>query len=344
MSHFQLTLQNKDSTRVASYDPYLSKLYWADTKEDIILKELNENAQMAIFPISPQNPGKKVKSLKKIKIQMGFACNYSCTYCSQNNQRAFSTDSARQTLEKVPAFFNNMEKWFDGGEDGLGGNVHLEFWGGETLLYWTAVEHLASLLRQKYPNISLALFTNGSMVKKEMVDFAKRIRLHFIVSHDGPTFNEDRAKDPFDIPAQAEGLHYLFSQLNPEGLISFNATVSPKNYSISKIRDYIANKLVTDPKGVIVTCDLATPYDSEGLAYVSKPERRKELVNNLFDEFKSLFPFQLKLGMTDQIIHDFYESLKNGRNAETVGQKCSMECINMPKCDSHRWPLNWPCQ
>jgi MoaA/NifB/PqqE/SkfB family radical SAM enzyme len=166
-------------------------------------------------------------------------------------------------------------------------------------------------LREKYPKISLALFTNGSLVKKEMVDFAKKVSLHFIVSHDGPTFNEDRAKDPFDIPSQAEGLHYLFNTLNPLGLISFNATVSPKNYSITKIRDYIANKLGVDSKKIIVTNDLATPYDSEGLSYVTQPEKRRELVNNLFQEFKSLFPFNMKLGMTDQVMHDFYESIRN---------------------------------
>jgi uncharacterized protein len=322
---FNLTLQNENTTRVAVYDPYQSKLFWKDNNEDIVISEVDEEIRSKIFPISPQNPGTKTISLKKIKVQMGFACNYTCTYCSQNNQRSFSTDTAKKTQDKVSGFFEKMPTWFDGGEDGLGSGVHLEFWGGETLLYWNAVEDLAKLLREKYPKISLALFTNGSLVKKEMVDFAKKVSLHFIVSHDGPTFNEDRAKDPFDIPSQAEGLHYLFNTLNPLGLISFNATVSPKNYSITKIRDYIANKLGVDSKKIIVTNDLATPYDSEGLSYVTQPEKRRELVNNLFQEFKSLFPFNMKLGMTDQVMHDFYESIRISRSAEFVGQKCSMD-------------------
>ena len=227
MPTFDLTLSSDNLTRIAIYDPYLSILKWKDSGEDILQTETDNQLREIIFPISPTTPGTKSVSLKKIKIQMGFACNYSCTYCSQNNQRSFSKDSAKKTQEKVSAFFEKMPMWFDGGEDGTGRGVHLEFWGGETLLYWTAVEDLATRLRKKYPNISLALFTNGSLVKKNMVDFAKEIKLHFIVSHDGPTFNEDRAKDPFEIPEQAEELYYLFKVLNPEGLISFNATVSP---------------------------------------------------------------------------------------------------------------------
>jgi uncharacterized protein len=233
MSIFRLHLKNEIDTRIALYDPYQSTLRWESTGENVLDVEPNSlNEHQTVSAVSPTNPGLKSRSLRKIKIQMGFACNYSCSYCSQNNQRPESKENIKVAADKVDDFFSSLPDWFDGGENGMGSGVHLEFWGGETLLYWKAVLKLAMLLRNRYPDISLALFTNGSIVTKEMADAAVKIRLHFIVSHDGPTFNEDRAKDPFDIPSQAEGLHYLFSKLQPLNLISFNATVSPKNYSL----------------------------------------------------------------------------------------------------------------
>ena len=323
MTKYNLHLRDQSGTRVAEYDPYTSKLLWADSGEEIILS--NPIPSKTVTKVSPENPVGKSVSLKKIKIQMGFACNYSCTYCSQNNQRAFQKDTAQETLNKVPAFLAKMPQWFDGGSDGSGAGVHLEFWGGETLLYWSAVEKMASELRAKYPNISLALFTNGSIVTKEMADVALKLKLHFIVSHDGPTFTEDRAKDPLDIPHQYENLKNLFDKLQPQGLVSFNATISPKNYSLLTIRKYIADKLKVDPKLVRLTHDLATPYDSAGMSYVSDKNKRTDLVNGIFTELVKQYPFDLNVGMIDIFIHDFFESITNQRNADSVGQKCSMD-------------------
>lgn len=322
---YNLFLQDHTGTRIAVYDPYNSTLTWKDSGEAIIASEPENFPSGPVAKVSPETPVGKSVSLNKIKIQMGFACNYSCTYCSQNNQRSFQKDTAQQTLAKVPAFMEKMGQWFDGGRDGKGAGTHLEFWGGETLLYWTAVESMARQLRKIYPNMSLALFTNGSIVTKEMAETAAEISLHFIVSHDGPTFSEDRAKDPFDIPNQCENLKYLFNRLNPMGLISFNATISPKNYSLLGIQKYIADKLGVSPKLVKLTHDLATPYDDAGLNYVSDPDKRRDLINGIFSDMLKQYPFNLKVGMVDVFIHDFFESVKVNRSADTVGQKCSMD-------------------
>lgn len=324
---YQLTLQDSHGVRTAIYDPHLSTLFWDDNGHALVDKssEGTGHFEHPVASMNPENGVGKTKALRKIKIQMGFACNYTCTYCSQNNQRAFSKDTALQTLEKVDAFLAKMPKWFDGGSDGKGRDVALEFWGGETLLYWDAVLKMAQILREKFPNIGLALFTNGSIVTKDMADQAARLRLHFIVSHDGPTFSEDRSKDPFDIPAQAESLHYLFNKLSPLHLISFNATVSPKNHSMIEIRKYIADKLRVETKKVIVTYDLATPYDSHGLSYVTQVDKRKSLINSIFDDLLARYPFDMSLGMADVIVHDFFESLAHNRESKYVGQKCHMD-------------------
>ncbi len=320
---YNLHLTDTQGTRIAVYDPYSSKLFWKDNGEDLIVPEALDYKE--VEKVSPTSPVGKVKNLQKIKIQMGFACNYSCTYCSQNNQRALQKDTAQETLAKVPSFLMKLDQWFDGGTDALGSGVHLEFWGGETLLYWDAVEKLARALRLRFPKIKLALFTNGSLVTKEMTEAAAEIALHFIVSHDGPTFNQDRAKDPFEIPVQSDNLKHLFNRLNPLKLISFNATISPKNYSFIKIRKYIADKLGVDPKLVVLTHDLATPYDSAGMNYVANPLLRRELVNDIFADMLKQYPFELGVGKVDVILHDFFESLRTNRSSSGVGQKCSMD-------------------
>lgn len=322
---FKLHLQDHTGTRIAVYDPYHSTLVWEDSGEEIIRSVPDVLFNKNVLAVSPKAPVGKSVSLNKIKIQMGFACNYSCTYCSQNNQRSFQKDTALQTLAKVPAFLEKMKHWFDGGSDGLGGGVRLEFWGGETLLYWNAVESMARELRILYPNMVLGLFTNGSILTHQMAEVAAEIKLHFIVSHDGPTFTEDRATDPFDISDQCENLKYLFNRLSPLNLISFNATISPKNYSLLKIRKFIADKLGVDPKLVRLSHDLATPYDSAGMNYVSHPETRTDLINGIFSEMLKQYPFDLNVGMIDETIHDFFESIKGSRSSSVVGQKCGMD-------------------
>lgn len=323
--NFKFTLQNSFGIREAIYNPGNSSLCWEDSGEELFSSSFKNQEEKIIEKTSPTNPVGKSHALRRIKIQMGFACNYTCTYCSQNNQRPEQKASIEETFSKVPIFLKKMESWFDGGEDKKGSGVFLEFWGGETLLYWEAVREMAKALRTRYPKIHLALFTNGSILTKEMADTALELSLHFYISHDGPTFSQDRARDPFDIPSQALNLKYLFHRLNPQGLVSFNATISPKNFSLPKIRKYIADKLEVEPGLVKLTHDLATPYDSAGLLYIANEGNRTNLVNKIFKELLGQYPFDLNVGGVDRVVHDFFESLSQKRSQDAVGQKCSMD-------------------
>lgn len=329
MNFFKLFLKqeeaSEDHLRVALYDPINSTLVWENDGSTLFSFASSGEPVNDIFPISPESPGRKIKALRKIKIQLGFACNYSCSYCSQNNLRNSADHSAAASFKKIDSFFSSIEKWFDGGEDGLGQGVSLEFWGGETLIYWDSIERLTELLKKRYPHISLALFTNGSLVKESMVDFAMKMGLHFVVSHDGETFNNDRARDPFEIPSQAKGLHYLFKNLNPKGLVSFNATLTPKNFSLLKIRDYIAGKLGVSPSEISLSYDLATAYDKAGLNYVVRPHEESDLVNKIFAECLKLYPSNLRLGQVDKMVLDFIETLQRNLPIKVTGQKCSMD-------------------
>lgn len=318
---YELTLGSK----IALYDPHRSTLVWKETNEPIVNLSTDKQSYLPAVATHPDRPTNKSKDAKRIKIQMGFACNFSCSYCSQNNQRPESKENVQSSLKKVDNFLEKLPGWFNGGIDQLGKGVKFEFWGGETLLYWDSVLAMARQLRLKYPNVSMCLFTNGSLITKEMADEAVKLKLHFIVSHDGAQFESFRGKDPLLNLRQSENLKYLFNALNPLGLISFNSTVNPANFSLLAIRDYLAEALGTEKKNIVLTCDIATPYDDAGLEFIAKPEGRQELINKLFGEFLKLYPLDMQIGNTWHIIHDFFSSLENNRPAESLGQKCSMD-------------------
>lgn len=322
-----MTFELDIADRVAIYDPNKSTMIWKDSNEPVF----ETSSSNEFFPkknlhaISPLSPGKKDKELKLIKIQLGFACNYSCTYCNQNNMRKDAQDNITAARDKVELFFEKLPNWFSGGEDNLGRGVKLEFWGGEPLLYWDSIVNLATKIRTRYPHIILSLTTNGSLIKKEMATIAQKIGLHFNISHDGESFENYRAKDPLLSPKQLDEIKKFFNIMSENELVSFNCAIHTQNFSLLKIRNYLASKLEVPREKILLTSDLITPYDEETLKIIATDDNRQKMINNIFEELLSLYPHDLSLGQTSKVLLDFIESLQKIRPAEQVGQKCGMD-------------------
>jgi uncharacterized protein len=323
---FNFTLEDENGVeKIAIFNPTNSSFFWRENGQPVLSDlEKKEIFFPVIHKTSPTNPNKKSQFLKNIKIQMGFACNFTCNYCSQSNLRSDQKEIISLSNEKAEAFIKKIPDWLkiDTNEDK---NVSVEFWGGETLLYWKAVVKIADYLRNTFPNINLGLFTNGSLITKDIADLALKLRIHFIISHDGPTFTEDRGKDPLENPHQLENIKYLFSKLSPFGLISFNATISIKNFSHIEIRNYIADKLSVEKSKINLSTEVATPYDQKGLNYIAKEENQNFLINKIYDEYKKQYPFELALGSIDRHLLDFFNAFSGNRTTESIGQKCGMD-------------------
>ena len=81
-----------DSSRresILHYTPKTSQCEWQHTGQALEFEGLQFEAVSpdwaVAFSVHPSNPGRKVKSPKTIKIQLGLKCNYACTYCNQRS-------------------------------------------------------------------------------------------------------------------------------------------------------------------------------------------------------------------------------------------------------------------
>jgi len=266
------------------------------------------------------NPSPKSSRINLLKIQLGFGCNMGCSYCSQANQRAQTDRSWKESELRAQTLFSLIDKTLQ-----LSDHTQIEFWGGETLIYWDRLEILARLIRQKYPKSPFVLFTNGTLIKSHMIDAAKELRIHFVISHDGAASQDSRGRDPLLEGDKLKMIKQTFQALSPLNLISFNATLTNKNHSVRAIRDYIASKLGVDPLSVVLSHDVALAYDDNGLQYIVSPEEEHQVTFNLFKEFVELGPIGLTLGQHHLRVQKFLDDLIYQRPIESTGQKCRMD-------------------
>lgn len=176
----------------------------------------------------------KGRLIRKLRIQLGMACNYNCKYCLQ---AAF-----RSSLDKVPGpqtidgFF---EKFHASGIK-LAPNACIELWGGEPLVYWKTLRVLIPRLREEFGEaVELSMITNGSLLTKDMVDFFNLHRVQISISHDGPGFSLRDDEDPLFDPEVKEVWLYLLETSTKLGIpMSFVCVLSPKNSNLEEIRAF----------------------------------------------------------------------------------------------------------
>ncbi len=320
---YNLILRKDSQVRVALYSPENSTLIWKDTNESLLELKKHQEVKQEIFRVAKNKPGSKSQHVTTLKIQLGFACNFSCSYCSQGDIRKNEAKSlSKSDLAELENLFSKIVSNL---EIKNSKDVQIEFWGGETLLYWEEVKYLTKKLREKFSSITLLLFTNGSLIKSEMAEFSILNQLQFVFSHDGPAFKKFRGKDPLEDNKSLSEIIPFFNRMNEHNLISFNSAINPENYSLLEIRKHIASKLNVELNKIVVNYDLVIPYSDSALSYVRKDSEDKLLVNKLFKEYITQYPFNLKLGRLDQQLHDFYEAITEKKILNSFYQKCSMD-------------------
>lgn len=269
--------------------------------------------------ISPLDPGKKTSSIRKLKIQLGMSCNYSCDYCSQK----FVPHADTAARADVAPFLENLASWFDGGNDGQGAGVKIEFWGGEPFVYWKTLKPLAEGLRERYPHAEFYTISNGSLIDDEKIEWLDRLGFSISISHDGPG-QHVRGPDPFDNEKQRAALLKLFSTLHPKGRISFNFVLNRQNTSRAAIRDYFV-KLTGCEDVQLGEGAFIEAYDEGGYGASLKDDELAGFASKSFSEmasdpalFKNVQIMRMKIG-------GFLKTIKHGRPLSVVGQKCQMD-------------------
>lgn len=223
----------KKDPRLSYHEPVM-----AFASKDKTFRDANiqgYSLQPEITPYSQENPliGKS-RTISKLSIQLGLACNYQCKYCLQAQNRA---DAIKvPSREEIDAF---LLKFREAGIH-LDPNAMVDLWGGEPLVYWRALKSLVPQLRAMFgEKIRLSLFTNGVLLTDEITDFLIKYHVQVHISHDGPGFAlRDKTNPLFDKETKEKWLN-LHEKSRLAGVpMSFFAVLHQGNCDLFELRGY----------------------------------------------------------------------------------------------------------
>jgi uncharacterized protein len=273
----------------------------------------------ASIPFDKDNPLKKFKDVRVLKIQLGLSCNYGCTYCSQR----FVPRADETSKKYVEGFLKKLDAFEFSEKEGL----KIEFWGGEPLVYWKTLQPLVAGLNEKFKGWrkkpQFSMITNGSLLTDEICDWLFVNDFSVAISHDGPG-QFVRGPDPFDDPEKKEIILRFWNKMHKYGRMSFNAMLNGQNTSRKAIYDYFVN-LTGEESVNLGEGGLIDAYDEGGLALSLQTKqdhfnfRRQALTDILHNEGKVGF-----VGIL-QKIDDFTHAVLTHNSANGLGQKCGMD-------------------
>lgn len=131
------------------------------------------------FNVEKNSEKKKVH----VRISLGMACNMSCSYCSERQNRTRFIEQVINAKEYAAALMSYIDTHFDYPE-----LITVSFWGGEPLLY-------ADIMRDIHRELSAiadgremryGLSTNGKLLKGPIFRWLVDNRIQFSISYDGP--------------------------------------------------------------------------------------------------------------------------------------------------------------
>lgn len=170
----------------------------------------------------------KVKNPIAIRILLGHACNYNCTYCMQKD---IGNPNERPQSIFTKSFIENIKKSLD-----LSRLHRVELWGGEPFLYWKDMVELITFFDA--PDREFFISTNGSAFVQKHVDFFKDVkaRVLFSVSHDAVKQEELRGEDILKNPKKVDIIKQLMNL--PNVSLGFSSVVNNHNHDLYAINDY----------------------------------------------------------------------------------------------------------
>lgn len=312
---FELLLSAPDgSHETVLYDTSASALI-RDGKK-VVFKNAGKEKKLRIpraTPVHPESPGKKHGPFRRIKIQMGLACNMGCSYCLQTPHE----DEEKTSSSDVQGFIESFGRWCKT-DDAT--PLAIEFWGGEPFLHWGKLKLLVPPLRELYPGASFSIITNGTLLDDEKVDFILRHKIDISVSHDGPGQGL-RGKDPLKEPKPLAAIKRLLRE-TPEN-VSFNCVLTLQNHSLVAIREHLMYAL--DADRIALSTEGLIHVESAGSALLSpiSDDDHRKVREKIASEIAS--GEALTVFTVSKKLSEFFVSLATGRKLETFGQKCGMD-------------------
>lgn len=135
------------------------------------------------------------RNINTIFLMLGNSCNMNCAYCLQH-----PLVHKPLTREVNPEIYDFLEEVAKENTRPL----HLQFYGGEPLLYFKTIQEVVAELQKRKLNMTFGIITNGRALTDEMVRFFHAHHFSVTISWDGPHVMETRGYDLFSVPETRE--------------------------------------------------------------------------------------------------------------------------------------------
>lgn len=183
--------------------------------------------------------------LTHLRIQLGLKCNYSCSFCIQQQYTHQEKYPAQLEIDQVIQLVDQITSE----------KCHIEFWGGEPLVYIKLLEQLLPRIREIRPKAKFSMITNGTLLNHSILSLLLKNRVHLSISHDGPAYFL-RGKDPIEKAEFVDLLqeaYYVFSK----NKLSFNlnCVISQYNCDLIELDRWFSTHLSDIPyiyEGVVI--------------------------------------------------------------------------------------------
>ncbi|MCJ7526323.1 MAG: radical SAM protein [Candidatus Aminicenantes bacterium] len=188
-----------------------------------------------------------MREISSLTLVLSDQCNFSCAYCPQRQGKNILTIAAIKTF-------------LDFLGPRLAEEVWLGFYGGEPLLSWPLIKKTVAYSDKKYKNrFRFTLTSNGSLLKKEHIDFFKKHHFSLILSYDGLA---QKSRDGDSVAAVEAALADL-KELYPEGY-TINSVFTPR--TVTLLAASMEAMLKQGHRHLQYNLDLSVPWQEGDLA------------------------------------------------------------------------------
>lgn len=129
--------------------------------------------------------------LRLLNLMVSEACNFGCQHClhkcsvdanpTHGSKKLMDWEAAKRAID---FYLSIIRRW-----DIDSANIH--FGSAEPLLNWKVVKRSTEYIREFYPDVSLAINTNLSLLTQEMAEFMRDNQIYISTSLDGPPEGND---------------------------------------------------------------------------------------------------------------------------------------------------------
>lgn len=230
MSISRVTLEGKNTV----YYNNVTNALTGETGEYIGVRETSNFAAYITQSKILYSKRTKSNSPAALRILMGHACNYSCTYCMQKDIG---------NPDELPKR-KNLDNWFADIQDklDLSNLERVELWGGEPFLYWNDMVPLMQFFDRA--GLTFAISTNGSCLSSKHAEFFATLKSEVVlsISHDGPRQLELRGEE---ILTRSRVINTLKLIDNiPNVSYGFQCSVTNTNYDLFAINNFFRNHIL----------------------------------------------------------------------------------------------------